>query len=81
MKKRWLDANVLDWANLVASGMTVWDVERYLGVSHSTVHWNIINRLPRIDVDLFDKCVSVFCVHKKQGGRRSDRTVQSTKSN
>ena len=73
--RSWSDEDVIDCGKWVASGLNVFEVENLFGVPNSTVHWVIMHRLPRLDLDLFDACIESFCIHKKQRGRYRDRTT------
>ena len=54
-KRRHSDEDVLNWAKLYLenkdSGLIF--LERKIGVSHSTIWWNFVGRLKRLDAGLF----------------------------
>ena len=74
-KIRRTDKDVIVCGELVSQGLTVLTIEKVTGIPHSTVHWVIMHRLPHLDKGLYEACLSIFCVHKKLGGKRIDRTV------
>ena len=61
MKHRWSDDNVVQWAqyyldwNARGMGCSLKLMERLLGVSHSTIWWCFIHRLPGISSSLNDR--------------------------
>ena len=52
--------------NLVAKGLTVTAIEKCTGIPHSTVHWIVINRLPRLNKDLYNNCKKIFRLHRSK---------------
>ena len=49
------DKDVLKWARYYTSRhTTLAEMEDKFGVSHSTLYWVFVNRLPLLDVELYD---------------------------
>lgn len=71
-RNRWADETIIAWADLFTSRrITLMEMEALLGVSHSTLWWCFIHRLPRIDTERFDKvseCLTVN-IHNKNARR------------
>ena len=80
-KVRRSDEDVIMCGKLVAKGYTVMKIEAMTGIPHSTVHWSIMNRLPRLNKDLYDSCKTIFRLHRSKENIVNDWTEQSTKSN
>lgn len=69
------DEDVILCGKLVAKGLTVISIERVIGIPHSTVHWIVLNRLPKLDGDLYMECKSIFRLHKSKVGILNDWTA------
>ena len=63
-KIRRTNEEVIKCGELIAEGFTICQVERELKIPHSTVHWIVINRLPRLDSGLSVACKNIFYTHK-----------------
>ena len=75
MKKiRRTDADVMLCGKLVAKGLTVAAIEKFTGIPHSTVHWIVLNRLPRLNKDLYNNCKTIFRLHKSKENIVNDWT-------
>lgn len=68
------DADVMLCGKLVAKGLTVTAIEKFTGIPHSTVHWIVINRLPRLDRDLYRDCKTIFRLHRSKENVVNDWT-------
>lgn len=75
------DKEVVECAELIAEGFTIFDAEELTGVPHSTISWTIKNRLPRINYDLYEKCMEMYIQHIHEGRIKGGRAGKSTKSN
>lgn len=76
MKERIMN-RVIECADLVLEGKTIREVAKQLGVSKSTVHNDIINRLPLIDSYTHQEVKKVLEHHKEvkhlRGGEATKR--------
>jgi len=55
-KVKWSDDQVLEWGKIyIESKISLMNMERDLGISHSTLWWCFVNRLPNIDYCLSQK--------------------------
>ena len=76
MKKiRRTDEDVIACGKLIADGYTVTQIENNMGIPHSTAHWIVRNRLVNLDQELWERCLSIFMLHKCKKGLRDDWTV------
>lgn len=81
---RWTDKEVLEWATeYVNTKSTIEELEEKLKVSHSTISWNFIHRLPRLDRELYELVMLTMeanLMHKgPQGPRKTPVTVPEKK--
>ena len=54
-KYKYKSADVVKWANYYSRHrITIQGLEDRYGVSHSTIWWSFVNRLPMLDVSLYD---------------------------
>lgn len=74
MKKKWLDEDVVEWANIYISSpdMTLERMEKEIGVSHSTTWWCFTRRLRDINISLYNKVMLKIRqnVHARKRGRK-----------
>ena len=63
--KKWTDDDVVQWATHYLNwGFTFMDMEKLLKVSHSTIWWCLVNRLPKVRPDLSEPVKSQISQHK-----------------
>ena len=59
------DEDVKFWAEVYTQlGITLEEIEKELGISHSTTWWCFTHRLPFIDYDLYEEVLSMIVEHK-----------------
>lgn len=64
-KRKWSDKEVLEWAEIYVSTCKTLNVlEQDLNVSHSTLWWNFMHRLPRLNSALYADVVEMIEIHK-----------------
>lgn len=67
-KLRHSDEDVKFWAQVyVELGMSLEELEKELGISHSTTWWCFIHRLPTIDYGLYEDTMKMISYHKHKG--------------
>lgn len=60
------DKHVVRWAKIYRTKeMTLMEMERAFDVSHSTIWWCFQNRLPLLDVTLYDEVLESIDYHKR----------------
>lgn len=65
-KRRWHDKDVLEWAEIyVGTCKTLETLEAELKVSHSTLWWNFMHRLPHLDSTLYANVIEMIAIHKE----------------
>lgn len=64
--KRYTDEEVVRIAELIVSGYTLLRLESEIRIPHSTANNLVMRRLPYIDFNLYNECVSVFGVNKRR---------------
>ena len=64
-KQRWTDKEVITWAEIYVNTCKTLDVlEQELKVPHSTLWWNFMHRLPRLNGALYADVVEMIEIHK-----------------
>lgn len=65
-KRRWSDKEVLEWAGMyVGTCKTLNVLEQELNVSHSTLWWNFMHRLPKLNAMLYLDVLEMIEIHKE----------------
>ena len=60
------DKHVVRWAKIYRTNqITLMEMERAFNVSHSTIWWCFQNRLPQLDVRLYDQVLESIDYHKR----------------
>ena len=63
--KRHSDEDVIFWAETYTElGMTLEELEKELGISHSTAFWCFVNRLPYINSTLYQEVAKTLDINK-----------------
>ncbi len=77
MDKRIIDRVILEGEYIIKTGDTVRDMALVFGVSKSTVHKDLKDRLLEIDKDMYDKVMKILkyhsCVRHIRGGESTRR--------
>lgn len=59
------DKDVLKWARYYTSRhTTLMEMEEKFGIQHSTLYWVFLNRLPELDVELYDAVLITIAFNK-----------------
>ena len=78
---RWTDKEVLEWAEeYINTQVTLEELEAKIKVSHSTLWWNFVNRLPRLDMDLYNLVMLTMetnLMHRGPQGPRKTSVITS----
>lgn len=70
--RRWKDEDILRWANhYIVIGTPLMRMEVELGVSHSTLWWCFIHRLPDIDTTVYQEVMDRIRINLKNKNRRT----------
>lgn len=79
---KWTDSQIVAWADsYVYEDFTLFGLEEFLGIQHSTIWWCFMNRLEDINPDLYDLVVKRIAINNQIGGRRkvNGKTVITSK--
>lgn len=70
---RWTDKEVIGWAEeYVNTQITLEGLEAKIDVSHSTLWWNFVHRLPLLDADLHELVMLTFDSNKHSKVKREE---------
>lgn len=67
------DKHVVRWAKIYRTKeITLMEMENAFNVSHSTIWWCLQNRLPHIDISLYDQVLESCDYHKRNHKRTQE---------